>query len=379
MKKMLAILLAVLMAAALLTSCASIKTDASSQNTSSYSPNVAREYSIADSGSAPGASPMPDGEYYDYGDYTADNDSSAYDNVGILPIVGTSGGSGLAEKIIYTVSASIETVDYDASVNEVYKMMAAFGAFVESSYIGGRNNAQTRYGWQTYRSASFTLRVPKDRLNAITESLGNLGNVISLQSDAQNITAQFSDTQSRLNSYKTQEERLLDMLARSDTIADMIVIEQRLGDIRYNIESFTSALVNWQNQVDYSTLMVYIQEVEVFTEIIPIQRTYWEQVGDGVSSTVKGVGRFFTDLLKWLIVSLPVLIILAVIAVVVLVLVKRGIKRRKLLYSEADARVHYGGDGGFRGPGGDAMLGGGGTRSGDAPGGGAQGGGDSGD
>ena len=242
----------------------------------------------------------------------------------------TSGsGGGLAEKIIYTAHAEIETVEFDNTIEAVHGLRARYGAFIENSYVGGRNYAQSRFGHQSYRSARFTLRVPQDQLASMTELLDSLGNVTFIQNDAQNITAQFFDTQSRLTALRTQEQSLLNMLAKAETVADMIIIEERLSDVRYNIESLTSTLRNWQNQIDYSTLTLNIQEVEVFTEIVPIHRTYWQQIGDGLQNTVRGVGRFFMGLFMWIIVNLPVFIILAIIAAAVTFIVRSKIRKLK--------------------------------------------------
>jgi hypothetical protein len=278
--------------------------------------------------------PQPNAEsQYDQYDmdyeYSVVNTSAQTGESGFMPVTAPEIDGGLVEKIIYSVRANIETVDFDESIEGVYKLLAQNGGFIENSDIGGRNYQQSYHGWQTYRGAQFTLRVPKDRLNTITASLDTLGSVTSQTSNAENITAQFFDTQSRLNSYNTQEERLLDMLSKSENVTDMIAIEERLADVRYQIESLTTTLRNWQNQVDYSSLYLFITEVEKYTEITPVQqRTYWQQIGDGFQATTRSVGSFFKDLFRWLVVSLPVLIIIAAIAVITLIIVRMQIRRR---------------------------------------------------
>ena len=117
------------------------------------------------------------------------------------------------------------------------------------------------------------------------------------------------------------------MLEKAETVADMISIEERLSDVRYKIESLTSQLRNWQREVDYSTVNIKLREVEKLTEAPPdLPRTYWQQMGDGLSNTLKGIGRFFAWLFKAVVTRLPVLIILAVVAVAVIVIYR---KRRK--------------------------------------------------
>ena len=325
MKKTIAILLVALIAALLLTSCG---------GSSGYEPP-------ANGGADGGYTLLYDGESetlrkavvqdegYSYSQ-TVNNAGRPPGDSGVVNVMATIVDENLADKIIYTVNAEIETINFDETIDGVYALLTDNRGFIESSYIGGRNYAQSYHGWQTYRNAQFTLRIPKDRLNTVTASLETLGNVTSLRSDTENITARFFDTQSRLNSLRTQEERLLDMLGKSENVTDMIDIEERLSDVRYEIETLTSTLRNWQNQVDYSSLTLFIQEVEILTEIMPVkQRTYWQQIGDGLAASTRGVGDFFMSLFKWLIINLPVLIIFAVIAVVLVFIVRRWIRRDK--------------------------------------------------
>jgi len=332
MKKMIAILIAVLIAVALLASCGS---SASREPMTNSSPSGAPMPS-----SSPGSlfpDPAPSADYsYESKSYLTDQSVSnaagfeGESGSGVTTVVTPVTDTKLADKIIYTVSADIETVAFDETIVKVNDMLTANGGFIESSYVGGRNSEQAYYGLQTFRSANFTLRIPKERLNAVTSSLDTLGNVVSLRSDAENITSQFYDTESRLNSYKTQETRLLDMLAKADNVKDMIDIESRLGDIRYQIESLTSTLRNWQNSVDYSTLNIFIREVAKLTAITPVQpRSYWQQIGDGITASTVNVGNFFTTVFSWFIINLPVLIILAIVAIAIIFIVRWALRREK--------------------------------------------------
>jgi len=335
MKKATVILIISILAITLLVSCSS----------SAYEPGYARSDSSTGSmlnmsgggggGSAPSAAPGGSSGGAPAPDSPAmpSSPGSGSSGSGLIPITSSFNDSEFAEKIIYTVNADIETLHYDLTIEQVYEIMTFNGAFIESADIGGRRLEQTFHGVQTLRQARFSLRVPKNRLNAVTASLDDLGNVTSLRSDAQNITAQFSDSQSRLNSLRTQEERLLDMLARSDSVEDMLTIEERLATTRYQIESLTSSLRNWQNQVDYSTLNLYIREVEEYTEPEPEpeeevpELTYWQQIGEGLKASAISVANFFKALFKWFAINLPVLAVIAVIVVVVLVVLKFSLRR----------------------------------------------------
>ena len=332
MKKILAVIFAISIAALLLASCGGNSPmneifwygDGGSTASSSGGSSM-----TVMEPSAPMAPPAPGGDYY--GEMMSD---TQYEGSGVVSMVSSATDENLAEKIIYTVYADIETMNFDETIDRVYELLSQNRAFIESSYVGGKNLSHMYYGWQTYRNANFTLRVPKDRLVEITAGLDYLGNVTSLRSDSQNITAQFTDTEARLRTLAIQEERLLDMLMKAEDVPDMIAIEERLSNVRYQIESMTATLRNWQNQVDYSTLNLSINEVEEFTEIVQLQqRTYWQQIGEGLQATTWNVGLFFMDLFKWFAVNLPVLAILVIIIVVVVIIIRRKLRRSRNKHS----------------------------------------------
>jgi len=271
---------------------------------------------------------------YDDADFSfAVNDDSITMNAqggsGVVTVAANEQPS-LAEMIIHTVSANIETLTFDETIENVHRLIATYGAFIESSNVTGINNEANFYGWNFFRNANFTLRVPVENLNAMTANLSALGNVVHQSSHAENITMQFHDTQSRLNSLRIQEERLLEMMSRADEVVDLIAIEERLGDIRMQVESFQTMLNLWQNQVSYSTLHLNIWEVESFTEVVEAQHlTYWEQIGTGFMRTLRNIGSFFMNLFMWLAVNIPVLIILAVITFAVVILIRRYDKKTR--------------------------------------------------
>jgi hypothetical protein len=321
MKKRISIILVVTLATALLSACAAS--------------DSAGNYASMPGGEAWGAAPpMSDGNYM----YDMDDISASYnrESAGHATGGGAGGGNvtpvtapvteGLAEKIIYSVFADIETLEFDETIENVHTMLLVYGAFIEHSSVSGINYASRFQGMSNFRLASFTIRVPVQNLNAMSGQLRVLGNVVHESSRADNITSQFIDTQSRLNSLLIQEERLLSMLSQADDIPDLIAIEERLSDVRYQIEWLTTTLNNWQRQVDYSTMTLTIREVEQYTEQPQFNPTYWEQISDGFMASLRGVGRFFMGLFRWVIVSAPVLVVLAVVAIITIIVIKRKLR-----------------------------------------------------
>jgi hypothetical protein len=222
----------------------------------------------------------------------------------------------LGEMLIYSSDASVESVEFDKTIDDFNAMVRQYSAFFENSYISGMNNAKMSNN--RLRDASYTIRIPKEHFQAMLDRFYELGNVLYIRTSAVNITAQFTDTNSRLATYKIEETRLLAMLEKSATVEEMLQIEMRLSEVRYEIESLTSTLRNWQNQVNYSTIDIRIQEVVSLSDSSPYPRTYAQELGYGVKSTVNTIGEFFKMLFKIIVVLSPLLLIAAIILVIVI-------------------------------------------------------------
>ncbi|MBR6513054.1 MAG: DUF4349 domain-containing protein [Clostridia bacterium] len=251
----------------------------------------------------------------------------------------------LASKIIYSAYLQIETTTFDDSLAALNAMLSANKAFLESSSTGGASYSDTYYGRQTYRTAEFTIRVPKENFSAMLQGMSEIGNVTRNNVYSENVTAQYTDTESRLATYRVEEERLLAMLEKAETVEDMLTIESRLSEVRYHIESLTSSLKNWDNLVNYSTITVYISEVKELTEQPELQRTYWQEIGDGLKLTLKRVGRFFKNFFRDLVVALPVIIVIAVVVILVIIILKAIFGKRRRADRRLRRRARKGGAG----------------------------------
>lgn len=243
---------------------------------------------------------------------------------------GTAGTSGQAEptdseldpdKIIYSCDAEVETQDFDSTCKAVYALIGSVGGFLQSSSVSGNY-----LGADNARNANFVIRIPREHFDDVTNSLSDLGNVPYCKVEAENITANYQDTESRLKTYQTEESRLLAMLEKAETVEDMLSIEDRLADVRYNIESLTSTLQNWDSLVSYSTLTLNVQEVKTYTETQTI--SYWQSVKNALNRSIQGICSFFKSFLRIFIALLPILAIVGVLAAAVLLIIKYGKKRR---------------------------------------------------
>ena len=235
----------------------------------------------------------------------------------------------LAEKIIYSGYQSIETTEFDKALAALDARVKEVGGFVESSDVNG--HTQYRDDGTTAlvdRYAYYTVRVPCARFEEFMRRSGEIGNVLSSNTSAQNITSQFTDTEARKDSLKVQEERLLAMMEKADDMESLITLESRLSEVRYEIESLERQLIDWQNRVDYSAVTVELREVAIYTPVVPVTRSFGERLGSAFADGWRGFVRFVQGALIVLARCLPVLVLLAALVLAIVLLV-RLLRRRK--------------------------------------------------
>lgn len=217
------------------------------------------------------------------------------------------------EKIIYSADATVETTEFDKTLEELAALIKEYGGWVQSSSITGANYYSISRGSSYNRSADYTIRIPSDKFQTVMGTLSTLGNVPYSYTYTENVSSQYYDVQSRLTAYKTQETRLLEMMEKAQTVEDTITIEEKLTELQYKIDSLQSSLNNWDRQVNYSTITLNVQEVGEYTEQQAVTISYGQRLLNAFTDSLKGVGRFFKNLLVFLVSALPALAILAVL------------------------------------------------------------------
>ena len=246
------------------------------------------------------------------------------------------------EKIIYSADATVETTEFDKSVEDLNAMLESVGGFVESSSVNGNNYYDSARGNVSRRTANYTLRIPSNKFFGMMESLSRLGNVPYTYMYTENVTAQYYDVQARLKALQAQETRLMEMMEIAETVEDIITIEDKLTDVRYRIDSLQSSLNNWDRRVSYSTLSLTVKEVQVYTPETVVKITYGQRLARAFTNALKNTGEFFQDLLVFLVSALPTLVILAVLFFVCRPLLKKlrakGKERREKRAAEKAAK-----------------------------------------
>lgn len=237
---------------------------------------------------------------------------------------GSTGSTALPEnrKWIITVHMDAETEDLDALLANLDEKINAMNGYVEDQEI---YNGST-YSSRRHRNANLTIRIPAGDVDAFSEEVAGIANVVSKNLSREDITLNYVATESKITALKTEEARLLELLSQAENMADLLEIEQRLSDVRYELESYSSQLRLYDNQVDYATIYLFVSEVQEYTPVA--EKTVWERIRDGFSSSIEGVTDGFVDFFVWITANSPYLLVWGLILTGIVLFIKRILRIR---------------------------------------------------
>ena len=242
-----------------------------------------------------------------------------------LTSTGTKESGAIPEnrKWIITVNMSAETEDLETLLDNLDKQIAALNGYVEDQNIYNGSS----YSSRRYRNASLTVRIPAKDVDKFTQEVSGLANVVRTNKNLEDITLSYTATASRIKALETEEARLLEFMAKAENMSDLLEIEARLTDVRYELERYSSQLKLYDNQVDYATIYLDIEEVQEYTPVE--EETFWQKISGGFKSSLKGLGEDLEELVVWIIVSSPYLLVYAIFGVGIFLGIKAGRKKAK--------------------------------------------------
>ena len=225
-------------------------------------------------------------------------------------------------KWIVTMDISAETEDLDALLEALNQEIGSLGGYVEGQNIYNGS----AYASRRYRSASLTVRIPAAKADQFADNMAGIANVVRSNKNLEDITLTYVSTESRVKALQTEEARLLELMAQAENMSDLLEIEGRLTEVRYQLENYTSRLRVYDNQVDYATIYLNLEEVQEYTPVA--ERTVWQRITEGFAGNLKGLGEDLTDVFVWFVTSLPYLVVWAVVIAVAVVLLKKLRRKR---------------------------------------------------
>ncbi len=187
-------------------------------------------------------------------------------------------------------------------VSSLEDSAAALEAWVSkyNGYVSSSN--------QYSNSNNFTVRIPADKFDEAMNSISGIGKVKSRSVQAEDVTDSYYDLKTRLETKKLLREKYNQYLKKAENIKDLMEIERNLNNVISEIESMEGRLKLLTNQIDYSTISIYMETATpAFSPSYSINKIDFKRIGYNIVNFVIGL---FKVLIYIIVYGIPILAVL---------------------------------------------------------------------
>ena len=219
-------------------------------------------------------------------------------------------------KIIKSGDISFQVENYKKSRTNILGIVNKFGA---------RVTTENQTNIDGNLSNTMTIRVEGSAFDSLVEALMKEAIFVDhMNINAQDVTEEYVDLQARLKSKKDLEAQYVEILKKATTINEILEVQQYLGQIREEIESFEGRLKYMEDRVAHSTItLTYYEKLDV-VDRAP-DRSFGSRLGEAFGWGWSGLVKFFLGLIyTW-----PIWVILGFGAWLTVFLVKRAKRKHK--------------------------------------------------
>ncbi len=161
----------------------------------------------------------------------------------------------ISRRVIRTAELSVETDAPQVAVGKLAGLADARGGFVVSSETTRWNGSD---GAETV-STTVVFRVPVAAFDEALAAVRALGTrVASEKVSGQEVTEEYVDLEARIRAQRAVEEQYMLVLKDAKTIPDILAVQQKLGEIRSDIERAEGRRRYLENQTSLSTITVHV-------------------------------------------------------------------------------------------------------------------------
>ncbi|RZK34211.1 MAG: DUF4349 domain-containing protein, partial [Hymenobacter sp.] len=138
------------------------------------------------------------------------------------------------------------------------RAMARLDSLVRRS--GGYLSAATETHADGEWRQETTIRVPPTQFRSLLSGLAGLGTIEEKKLSTDDVTAEHADVTARLQTKRAVERQYTTLLNKAQKIKDILDIEEKLGEVREEIEATESRLKTLDSEVAYSTIALTLYQ-----------------------------------------------------------------------------------------------------------------------
>ncbi len=179
----------------------------------------------------------------------------------------------------------------------INQMVTKGGGYVEtttSSDLGGANP-----------TIDMTVRVQSSGFEDSMETLAGLGLVTSKRVDSKDVTAEIVDLGARIKTLAAKEETFREMLKASRNLNDVMALQDRLTEVRTEIERMDAQRKSLSELASLSTIKVHLSQTATVPTAASTDPNWFKQSLGAATTSFMSVARGVVGFLTWAVVFSP--------------------------------------------------------------------------
>lgn len=176
--------------------------------------------------------------------------------------VGSSSSSTSSpKKVIKGGQLSLVVKDVNEAANDAKSIAKSLGGELASSYQSNPDNP----------TETITVKVPVGEFETAVKKIREIAQKVSSESiNLDDVTEQYEDYQARMKNLKVTEAQYQLIMNRANTVAEVLSVQEKLSQVRGEIEQLQAQITYLARQTDMSTITLYLATDE---EELPILTT----------------------------------------------------------------------------------------------------------
>ncbi len=218
----------------------------------------------------------------------------------------------------------IRTASLTVQVKDVPKALDAARAATENAggYVGDENTTRDEAGHEQTR---VVLRVPADRYDEVLTDLQGTGKLVERTAQAQDVTDQVVDVDSRIKSQRASVARVRELMDKAGDLGDVVSLESELSRREADLESLLAQQASLKDRTSLATITLSLSET-------PVRKKAATHDEPGFADALGGGWHVFVTVIRWIALALgavlPFAVTAALLALVWLRIVRPRLPRR---------------------------------------------------
>ncbi|MGC8933148.1 MAG: DUF4349 domain-containing protein [Candidatus Methanodesulfokora sp.] len=173
-------------------------------------------------------------------------------------------------QVSYTASVEMEVNNTSYVAARISQIAQQLSGYVSHMYV-------------VNSSAQITVKIPQEFMQSFLDQLSSMGKILQKSVTANDVTDQLIDLDIRIRNLQAEESRLLKLYDMAKDVSEIIQIEDRLSQVRYQIEMLQAQKTNIEKMVQYATV-----QISLIIPSKPQQEDHWKWVMDIASKAFWG-------------------------------------------------------------------------------------------